>query len=103
MAWGSGFTKPGGHYTEITNLQRGLANDIGAYAKLRCDEDDDGGPGFGLIPWPTIIAAARIIDPPVYGSQSTSQSSQTSNSTLESLAVAAALGLLGLAASPAGP
>jgi hypothetical protein len=34
MLWGSGTTKPGGHYEKITNLQQGLKNDIAEYKRL---------------------------------------------------------------------
>jgi hypothetical protein len=64
MRYGSGFTSPGGHYTEIGNLQRGLAKDLNAYAKLRCDEDDDQGPGFGGISFNTLNLATQYVPPP---------------------------------------
>jgi hypothetical protein len=40
MPWGSGLTKPGGHFTEIGNLQRGLKNDIAEYKKLCSNRGD---------------------------------------------------------------
>jgi RHS repeat-associated protein len=66
MRYGSGFTKPGGHYTEIQNLQRGLAKDINKYEELNCDEDDDQGPGFGAIAHSTLDMATQYVQPPQY-------------------------------------
>jgi hypothetical protein len=34
MRWGRGLTSPGGHYTEINNLQRGLKNDMAAVRRV---------------------------------------------------------------------
>lgn len=43
MAYGSRITKPGGHYTEIRDLQRGLKRDLKTYnQRCRCDNNDDG-------------------------------------------------------------
>lgn len=40
MKYGSGVTKPGGHFVEIKNLQRGLKADLARYNKYcRCDKD----------------------------------------------------------------
>jgi RHS repeat-associated protein len=39
MKWGRGRTNPGGHYEEITNLQRGLRIRIFKYKRL-CNDDD---------------------------------------------------------------
>jgi RHS repeat-associated protein len=64
MRYGSGLTKPGGHYTEIQNLQRGLAKDINKYEELNCDEDDDQGPGFGAIAHSTLDMATQYVQPP---------------------------------------
>jgi hypothetical protein len=66
MRYGSGFTKPGGHYTEIQNLQRGLAKDINKYEELNCDEDDDQGPGFGAIAHSTLDMATQYVQPPQF-------------------------------------
>ena len=45
MAYGSGVTKPGGHYKEIRNLQRGLKNDLARYnQRCRCDADNNNPP-----------------------------------------------------------
>jgi len=67
MKWGSGQTKPGGHFTEISQLQRGLKNDISEYVKDcqgkdRCD--DDGGK-WESIPRSIDEAANRPVPPPV--------------------------------------
>jgi RHS repeat-associated protein len=43
---GGGVTKPGGHYQEIQNLQRGIKNDIARYNKLCRNDDDDGGGAY---------------------------------------------------------
>jgi hypothetical protein len=66
MRYGSGFTRPGGHYTEIQNLQRGLAKDINKYDELNCDEDDDQGPEFGAIAHSTLDMATQYVQPPQY-------------------------------------
>jgi RHS repeat-associated protein len=45
MAYGSGFTKPRGHYNEIRNLQKRLKKDIKRYnQRCRCDNNNDGNP-----------------------------------------------------------
>ena len=45
MAYGTGVTKPRGHYNEIRDLQRGLKKDIENYNKhCRCDDNHDGNP-----------------------------------------------------------
>lgn len=41
---GGGLTKPGGHYTEITELQAGLKNDLTLYAANCRKDNDDGNP-----------------------------------------------------------
>ena len=47
MKWGSGLTKPGGHYTEILNLQRGLNRDLEIYnRRCKCGNDDDSMPSL---------------------------------------------------------
>jgi RHS repeat-associated protein len=61
MQWGSGFTKPGGHYTEITNLQRGLKHDIAEYKRL-CSNDNDRWPP---IPRAYDEAASRDVPAPI--------------------------------------
>ena len=89
MAWGSGTTVPGGHYTEIQNLQRGLVKDIDLYNKLQCDEDDSGGPGFGAIAESIIdIATVPVPAPP---GLSMPQLQMPSNSSLQTTATALAL------------
>jgi RHS repeat-associated protein len=41
MKWGSGVTRPGGHYQEIRDLQRGLKSDLETYNKhCKCDGSD---------------------------------------------------------------
>jgi RHS repeat-associated protein len=65
MKYGTGITKPGGHYDELMDLQKGINNDIKAYIKARCmDDDGPGGPGTGSLPWYAFIAAGAIIDVP---------------------------------------
>jgi RHS repeat-associated protein len=65
MDYGTGTTKPGGHYIELMDLQKGINNDIKAYIKARCmDDDGPGGPGTGSLPWYAFIAAGAIIDVP---------------------------------------
>lgn len=45
MPYGSGRTRPGGHYDEIKDLQRGLKKDIKRYnQRCRCNDDDDNPP-----------------------------------------------------------
>jgi hypothetical protein len=45
MAYGSGVTKPGGHYKEIRDLQRGLKRDLERYnQRCRCDGGDGNAP-----------------------------------------------------------
>lgn len=39
--WGSGRSKPDGHYEEITNLQRGIRNDLHRYERECKDEPPD--------------------------------------------------------------
>jgi hypothetical protein len=59
-------TKPGGHYQEITDLQRGLKNDITDYID-QCIKNNKGGGGGGS-PVPRWIdeMAGRPVPPPVY-------------------------------------
>lgn len=44
MKYGSGVTKPGGHYKEITDLQRGLKRDLALYQANCRKDNDDGNP-----------------------------------------------------------
>jgi RHS repeat-associated protein len=59
-------TKPGGHFQEINDLQRGIRNDINKYIKACIDKDKNGGGGGGA-PVPEWIEelATRPVDPPV--------------------------------------
>ena len=42
MKWGSGKTRPGGHYKEIMDLKRGIFNDYNKFLKeCGCDDDPD--------------------------------------------------------------
>jgi RHS repeat-associated protein len=100
MRWGSGFTKPGGHFIEISDLQRGLANDIAQYEKLRCDEDDPGGPGFGVVGHDILDAATRPVPPP--RAPLTVPMQMPSNSSTNAAAAAVALLLLMVLAAPVG-
>jgi uncharacterized protein RhaS with RHS repeats len=64
MPYGSGSTKPGGHYHEITDLQRGLKQDLQRYnQRCRCDKDDGGNPP---IPRSADAPANTPVPPPVY-------------------------------------
>ena len=59
-----GITKPGGHYKEIKDLQRGLRNKLKtAYEKCK---DDDGGPDERPMPYRTLneVANQPIVVPP---------------------------------------
>jgi len=61
---GGGTTKPGGHYTEIKNLQRGIKRDIAEYNRICKDQDrDDGGGPWGAIPRSIDVAANRYVVP----------------------------------------
>ena len=45
MSYGTGKTKPGGHYHKIKDLQRGLKRDLKKYnQRCRCDDDDNNNP-----------------------------------------------------------
>jgi RHS repeat-associated protein len=59
MRWG--FTKPGGHYTEITQLQQGLKNDITECKRL-CSNNDNWPP----VPRAIDEAANRDVPQPVF-------------------------------------
>jgi len=64
MAFGSKITKPGGHYNEIKDLQRGLKRDITRYKNF-CSNDDSGGPtGFSPVPREIDSAASDYIEVP---------------------------------------
>ena len=45
MKYGTGLTKPGGHYNEMMDLKRGLYKDLMRYYKncVKCDKDGGGG------------------------------------------------------------
>ena len=73
MAYGSGRTKPGGHYDEIRQLQRGLKSDIETYNKqCRCPDNHDGNPALSRYSdelantdvTPPIILPSSIYVPP---------------------------------------
>ncbi len=102
MQWGSGVTKPGGHFIEIGNLQRGLANDIAEYNRLRCDEDDPGSPGFGAIAEDVLDAATQPVPPPRPPQPAQMQAPSSSSSSLLSSVALALAALLGIALAPAG-
>jgi hypothetical protein len=91
MRWGSGFTKPGGHYTEIQNLQRGLARDINQYEALNCDEDDDQGPGFGAISNAILDMATQPVPVPQLPQAPQISAPSVSNQTIYSAVLSALL------------
>jgi RHS repeat-associated protein len=64
MFWGTGFTKPGGHYKEIGYYQQGMRNDIQEYKRLKCDENDEDGNGTGAIPDEILDNATMPVTPP---------------------------------------
>ena len=85
MKHGSGTTKPGGHYTEMTNYQGGLKNDITEYKKDCIGKDRCGGGGkWENIPRSVDELANRPIPEPVYPDNS---------SNLPKAAVGAAAGV----------
>jgi hypothetical protein len=54
--------KPGGHFKEIADLQRGIKNDITTYVE-ECIKNK-GGPSGGPLPRWIDDAANRLVDPP---------------------------------------
>ena len=73
MPWSSGKTKPGGHYQEIKDLQRGLKNDIEKYNRKCKDRDNGDGGTFMPIARDIDQAANRSIPmPPGLGDSSSS-------------------------------
>lgn len=85
MKWG--FTTPGGHYQEITDLQRGLKNDITEYKRL-CSNNRN---------WPSVPraiddAANRDVEQPII---TTAPGISVPNSSPNLIAPAAGLGILG--------
>lgn len=82
---GGRLTKPGGHYTEISELQQGLKNDIAEYKKI-CSNDGGG--------WPTVPRnidemAGRVVPEPIYPVQAPGISPTTTNPSNSSVAAAA--------------
>jgi len=75
------FTKPGSHYDKIQELQRGQAKDFAEYQSLRCDEDDDQGPGFGAITNDMLDRATQNVPPPDWASVPAAPSIPSSNQT----------------------
>jgi hypothetical protein len=74
-----------------------LVKDIDMYKKLLCDEDDPGGPGFGIISENIVdIATAPVPAPPGIGlpqiQMPANSSSLTSAVTLALMAAMAAMG-----------
>ncbi len=62
---GGGFTKPGGHFKKIEDLQRGLRNRIQQYMGLDCEDDDSqGGGGTGAVPSSILDAATQSVPSP---------------------------------------
>jgi hypothetical protein len=61
MLWGSGTTKPGGHYEKISNLQQGLKNDIAEYKRL-CSNNG----GWPPVPRTIDDSANRNVPAPVF-------------------------------------
>src|SRR5438552_14916223 len=71
MAWGSGKTKPGGHYTEMGNYAAGIANRAATYWKecKKCDGNPslpqwvwDSVKGYNKAPKPVLT---RMPTPPL--------------------------------------
>ena len=59
-----GRTKPGGHYQEIKDLQRGLKNDLDKYNRECRDRDNGDGGMFAPIARSIDEAANRSVEPP---------------------------------------
>jgi RHS repeat-associated protein len=64
MRWGTGLTKPGGHFEEITNLQQGLKDDLRKYNNKCRDRDNGDGGMFPPIARSIDEAASRPVEPP---------------------------------------
>ncbi|MBI3560334.1 MAG: RHS domain-containing protein [Gammaproteobacteria bacterium] len=79
---GGKITKPGGHYQEIQDLQRGIKNDITRY-KEECS--NNGGPGVPpSVPRYIDDAANRPVAPPVIPAPATPSGQPSSGSTAPS-------------------
>ena len=66
MKWGSGRTKPGGHYNKINELQAGIKSDITRYIQECIKDNNDGNP-----PIPRYVDALcnRPVPEPALGNQ----------------------------------
>ena len=94
---GGGLTAPGGHYTKIRNLQRGIKRDLEEYQdQCRCDDDDDDNSGNGNPPIPRFVdhlANTPVIQPRIPGLDDIPHSN-TGYVILFGLGTAATLGTL---------
>ena len=63
----AGTTQSGTHYQTIRQLQRSLNDDIDLYRRLGCD-NNDGGPGFGVIAEDVWLRANEVVEEPNPGS-----------------------------------
>jgi RHS repeat-associated protein len=91
-------SQPGTHYKAIQAMQSNQAKDLAEYESLLCDEDDDQGPGFGVIANDILDRATQPVAPPDWASVPPAPSLPSSNSTTWT---AALLALLAAAAAAA--
>jgi RHS repeat-associated protein len=73
--------KPGGHFIEIADLQRGIKNDITRYIE-ECIKNK-GGPSGGPLPSWIDEAANRMVDPPILPPHLRPQIQQSGNPLLD--------------------
>jgi RHS repeat-associated protein len=92
MRWG--FTKPGGHYIEITQLQQGLKNDIAEYKRL-CSNNNNWPP----VPRSIDEAANRDVEVPIITPQPTITPMVPDNSQSVVAPTLGILAILGIAAA----
>lgn len=65
MRWGSGYTRPNGHFDEIKDLQRGIKRDLERYNRnCRCDKDDGNPPITRNV---DELANSPVVEPPNFG------------------------------------
>lgn len=77
LTFGGRLTKPGGHFKEIQDLQRGIKNDITEYNKDCKDKDDGDGGTWGPAPRSIDEMANRPVAPPVIAAPSAPMSAST--------------------------